>query len=52
MSEHEGYKCAVCGSSWIRYEHIDGKDCDDNCANPCLMRCCNEEDCVGEGISA
>ena len=50
MSEHEGYVCNSCGSDWVRYEHIDGKDCGDDCATPCLIRCCNEEDCSGGAI--
>jgi hypothetical protein len=50
MNEHEGYLCVECGSSWIRWEHIDGKDCTEECQEPCVMRCCNEENCAGEAI--
>ena len=50
MNEHNNYVCATCGSQWIRWEHLDGKDCDDNCQEPCLIRCCNEYDCVGEAV--
>jgi hypothetical protein len=50
MSEHEGFKCSICGSNWIRWEHLDGKDCD-NCEQPCTKRICNEEDCTGEAIT-
>lgn len=47
-NEHAGWKCEGCGSSWVRYEHIDSKDCDEmSCEDPCTMRCCNEEDCAG-----
>lgn len=50
MSEHENFNCEVCGSDWIRWEHLDGKDCD-NCEQPCTKRICNEEDCTGEAIA-
>jgi hypothetical protein len=50
MNEHNGYACATCGSQWVRWEHLDQKDCDDTCQEPCLIRCCNEEDCVGEAV--
>lgn len=49
----EGYKCEVCGSTWIRYEHLDKQDCDKSCSDPCLVLCCNEEDCgAGEASQA
>ena len=47
-SEHNGYRCVACGSTWIRFEHLDGKDCESECESPCLVRCCNEEYCIGE----
>ena len=47
LNEHEGWVCDTCDSTWIRYEHLDGKDCDENCDTPCVLRCCNEEDCGG-----
>jgi hypothetical protein len=50
MSEHKDYMCVDCASTWVRYEHIDGKDCDNTCDNPCLIRMCNEEDCIGNAI--
>lgn len=50
MGEHEGWLCSECGSDWIRYEHVDGKDCDENCSDPCLARICNEESCIGEAV--
>ena len=43
--EHAGYRCVRCGSEWIRYEHLDAKDCTDECDDPCAIRCCNEEGC-------
>ena len=45
--EHAGYRCTMCGSEWIRYEHLDDKDCTEECDDPCSIRCCNEEDCGG-----
>lgn len=50
LSEHYGYQCEMCGSDWVRYEHIDGKDCEYDCEDPCLIRCCNEEECAGAAI--
>lgn len=50
MSEHKGYTCLTCGSDWVRWEHLDDKDCDDNCSEPCLLRCCNEEYCSGQAV--
>jgi hypothetical protein len=50
VSEHDGYTCEQCGSDWIRYEHLDAKDCDEDCEDPCSVRCCNEEDCAGAAI--
>jgi len=51
QEEHDGWKCESCGSDWIRYEHLDYKDCDEfNCEDPCLERCCNEENCAGVAI--
>lgn len=50
QAEHEGWLCGSCGSDFIRYEHIDGKDCDETCSDPCLIRTCNEEDCIGEAV--
>jgi hypothetical protein len=51
FSEHYGYTCEQCGSDWIRYEHLDYKDCDQlNCEDPCKERCCNEEGCIGDAI--
>ena len=50
QSEHSGWLCKDCGSDFIRYEHLDGKDCDDNCSDPCLIRICNEEYCSGEAV--
>ena len=47
VSEHDGYTCEQCGSDWIRYEHLDAKDCEPECEDPCNVRCCNEEDCAG-----
>jgi hypothetical protein len=48
--EHSEYRCGACGSDWIRYEHLDQADCEAKCQNPCTIRCCNEEDCVGEAV--
>ena len=50
QSEHAGWLCGDCGSDFIRYEHIDGKDCEDTCEDPCLIRICNEENCIGEAV--
>jgi hypothetical protein len=50
LSEHYGYSCEMCGSEWVRYEHLDGKDCEEDCEDPCLIRCCNEEECGGAAI--
>jgi len=50
LSEHYGYECEMCGSEWVRYEHLDGKDCEEDCEDPCLIRCCNEEECAGAAI--
>jgi hypothetical protein len=50
VSEHDGYTCEQCGSEWIRYEHLDSKDCEESCEDPCLIRCCNEEECAGAAI--
>lgn len=50
MNEHEGWLCNLCGSDFIRYEHLDGKDCDKSCSDPCLIRICNEEYCTGEAV--
>ena len=51
-NEHAGWKCESCDSSWIRYEHIDAKDCDEmSCEDPCNIRCCNEEECAGVAIN-
>ncbi len=50
MSEHDNYQCLICASTWVRYEHEDYKDCTDDCDDPCIMRCCNEEDCIGEAV--
>jgi hypothetical protein len=51
LSEHYGYQCEMCGSDWIRYEHLDYKECDQlNCEDPCKERCCNEEGCAGVAI--
>lgn len=51
LNEHDGWVCDTCNSTWIRFEHLDGKDCDESCESPCLLRCCNEEDCAGEAIN-
>jgi hypothetical protein len=40
----------MCGSEWVRYEHLDGKDCEEDCEDPCNIRCCNEEECAGAAI--
>ena len=48
--EHEGWVCSECGSDWIRWEHLDGKDCEVDCNDPCTLRMCNEEDCIGEAV--
>lgn len=51
QSEHDGWICESCGSEWIRYEHLDEKDCDEtSCESPCLVRCCNEEECAGGAV--
>jgi len=50
-NEHAGWTCESCGSSWIRYEHLDTKDCEESCQDPCTMRCCNEEECAGMAIN-
>ena len=50
MNEHEDYQCTFCKSRWIRWEHIDKKDCDQICDDPCLLRCCNEEDCTAGDV--
>jgi hypothetical protein len=47
VGEHDGYTCEQCGSDWIRYEHLDAKDCTPECEDPCNVRCCNEEQCAG-----
>ena len=50
LNEHKDYICGDCGSTFIRYDHLDGKDCDDACGNPCLLRMCNEDYCLGIAI--
>jgi hypothetical protein len=50
LYEHKDYICGDCGSTFIRYDHLDDKDCDDACDNPCLLRMCNEDYCLGIAI--
>lgn len=50
LNEHKDYICGDCGSTFIRYDHLDGKDCDGACDNPCLLRMCNEDYCLGIAI--